>query len=71
MDALIAQIVEKTGVSEEIAKTIVDLVLDNVKEHLPENMQGMVDSLLDGEGGNPLDSLGGAASMLGGLFGKK
>jgi hypothetical protein len=66
MDALIAQIVEKTGVSEEVAKTIVDMVLENVKGQLPANMQGMVDSLLGGGGGDA----GGLGNLLGGFLKK-
>lgn len=63
MDALIAQIVEKTGVSEEIAGTIVDMVMENVKGQLPESMQGMVGGLLGGGG----DDAGGALGKLGGM----
>ena len=67
MEALIAQIVEKTGVSEEIAQSIVDMVLEHVKGQLPENMQGMVDQFLGGEGGS---AGGGLGSMLGGFLKK-
>jgi len=67
MDSLIEQIVEKTGVSEEIAKTIVDMVLENVKGQLPANMQGMVDSFL---GGGGADAGGGLGNMLGGFLKK-
>ncbi len=66
MDALIAQIVEKTGVSEEIAGTIVDMVLENVKGQLPESMQGMVGGLLGGDGG---EDAGGMLGKLGGMAG--
>ena len=65
MDALVAQIVEKTGLSEEMAQNVVDMVLEHVKGQLPENMQGMVDSLLGGEGG-----AGGIGGMLGGFLKK-
>lgn len=69
MDALIAQIVEKTGISESQAQMAVNLVLEQVKGQLPESMQGMVDSALGGTGAT--GGLGDAASMLSGLFGKK
>lgn len=68
MDSLIQQIVEKTGVSEEIAQTIVDMVLENVKGQLPANMQGMVDSFLGG--GGDAGAGGGLGNMLGGFLKK-
>ena len=67
MDVLIAQIVEKTGLSEEMAESIVEMVLEHVKGQLPDNMQGMVDQFLSGEGGSASGNLG---SMLGGFLKK-
>ena len=66
MDALVQQIVEKTGLSEEMAETVVNMVLEHVKGQLPENMQGMVDSFLGGGG----DAGGGLGGMLGGFLKK-
>ncbi len=66
MDELIASVVEKTSLDEKEAAVVVKLVLDFVKDKLPAPVAGQIDNLLDGEGG-----LGGAADMLGGLFGKK
>ncbi|MEM9778091.1 MAG: hypothetical protein AAF902_26175 [Chloroflexota bacterium] len=66
MDALVAQIVEKTGLSEEMAQNVVNMVLEHVKDQLPENMQGMVDSFLGGEGGDT----GGLGGMIGGFLKK-
>lgn len=67
MDALVAQIVEKTGVSEEIARSIVSMVMEYVKDQLPENMQGLADQFLGGDGGN---AGGGLGSMLGSFLKK-
>jgi uncharacterized protein (DUF2267 family) len=66
MDELIASVVEKTSLDEEEAAVVVKLVLDFIKDKLPAPVGAQIDNLLDGEGG-----LGGAADMLGGLFGKK
>ena len=64
MDELVKLVVEKTGVSEELAKKAVDVVLDYVKKKLPAPIAGQLDSLLDGSGGG-----GDIAGALGGLFG--
>lgn len=66
MDELIAMVVGKTSLNEEEAGVVIKLVLDFIKDKLPAPVAGQIDNLLDGEGG-----LGGAADMLGGLFGKK
>ena len=67
MDELVKQISERTGVSEEQARTAVDMVLKFVKERLPEPLANQVDGFMaGGEGGG---SLGDVAGKLGGLFG--
>lgn len=65
MDELIELIVEKTGISEEIATKVVDMVLDFLKDKLPEPIAGQIDNLLSGEGIAD-DLLGGLGSLLGG-----
>lgn len=71
MEALIAQIVEKTGVSEEIAQSIIGMVADNMKEKLPAPMQGMVDQYLGGGGDDAGGGLGGGlGGMIGGMLNK-
>ena len=62
MDVLVAQIVEKTGLSEEMAESVVNMVLEHVKDQLPENMQGMVDSFLGGGDAGGLGNIGGMLS---------
>jgi nucleoid DNA-binding protein len=62
MDELVKMVAKKTGLSEEMAETAVNLVLDYVKEKLPAPVAAQVDAVLSG---------GDAADMLGGLFGGK
>ena len=65
MDELIKTVSEKTGLSEEKAKQVVDVVLDYVKDKLPDSIAGQVDALLEGDGLN----MGSLAGGLGGLLG--
>ncbi len=71
MDQLIAQITQRTGISDEQAKQAVETVMTFIKAKLPEPLASQVDGVLGGSG-SPLDSItdqlpGG----LGGMFGKK
>jgi nucleoid DNA-binding protein len=65
MEELIELIVKKTGISEEIATKVVDMVLDFLKDKLPEPIAGQLDNLLSGEGIAD-DLLGGLGSLFGG-----
>jgi hypothetical protein len=60
MDELVNLIVEKTGIPEETARRVVDVVLDFLKEKLPDPIADSLEDILEG---------GGAASLLGGLSG--
>lgn len=60
MDEIIKLVSEKTGLSEEMAEEAVTLVLDYVKEKLPDPIAGRLDTLLEGDT---------ASDLLGGLFG--
>lgn len=60
MDEIIKLVSEKTGLSEEMAEEAVTLVLDYVKEKLPDPIAGRLDALLEGDA---------ASDLLGGLFG--
>jgi len=62
MDELVKLVSEKTGLSEEMAETAVNLVLDYVKKKLPAPVAAQVDAILGADS---------AADMLGGLFGGK
>lgn len=60
MDEIVKLVSEKTGLSEEMAEEAVTLVLDYVKEKLPDPIAGRLDTLLEGDT---------ASDLLGGLFG--
>ncbi len=64
-DDLIELIVEKTGVSEEIAEKVVAVVAGYLKDKLPAPIAGQVEAVLTGEDG------GGLAGLAGGLLGGK
>jgi uncharacterized protein (DUF2267 family) len=62
MDELVKLVVQKTGISEEQARTAVSVVINFLKERLPAPLASQVDGVLN----NP-----GIAGALGGLFGMK
>ena len=68
MEELIKRITEKTGISEDQARTAVTTVSNFLKEKLPAPIAGQVDSLLGGAGGMT-DQLGDVASKVGNIFG--
>ena len=57
MDELIKLVSQKTGISQDQAKTAVETVVKFLKEKLPAPIAGQIDGILSG-------------NMLGGLFGK-
>ena len=65
MEELVKMVSKKTGLSPEISKTVVTIVLDYVKKQLPAPIAGQIDAVLGG------GSAAGIADALGGLFGKK
>lgn len=65
MDELVNMIAKKTGLTPEMSKTVVNMVLDFVKKKLPAPIAGQIDTVL-GSG-----STSGVAGALGGLLGKK
>jgi uncharacterized protein (DUF2267 family) len=65
MDELVKLVVKKTGIPEATAKQAVEVVLDFLKDRLPEPIADRLDDLL--EGNAAADLLG----SLGGLFGGK
>jgi hypothetical protein len=68
MDELIKRITEKTGISEDQARSAVNTVAGFLKEKLPAPLAGQVDNVLSGAGGMT-DKLGGAATKIGNMFG--
>ena len=68
MDELIKQVVSKTGISEDQARTAITTVLGFVKGKLPAPIASQIDNALTGEGGGVGGSLGDLASKAGGLL---
>lgn len=68
MEELIKRITEKTGISEDQARSAVSTVSGFLKEKLPAPIAGQVDNVLSGAGG-VTDKLGYAAAKVGGIFG--
>ena len=68
MDELVQLVSTKTGLSEEQSKMAVEVVLDYLKDKLPEPIAGQLDNLLEG---GDMGGLGNIAQGLGGLFGGK
>lgn len=64
MDSLIKMVAQRTGISEDKARTAVDTVVSFLKERAPAGLSGQIDSLIGGEGA----SGGGIASGLGGML---
>ena len=75
MDELIKQVSERTGISEDKAKTAIDTVVGFLKERLPSPIAGQVDNVLNSSAG-AIGSAGDAIAdkagdLLGGIFGNK
>jgi len=68
MDELIKRITEKTGISEDQARSAVNMVAGFLKERLPAPLAGQIDNVLSGAGGAS-DMLGDAAAKVGNIFG--
>ena len=68
MDELKAQLMEKLGLDESVSTQAIETVLGFVKDKLPENVGGMLDSVMSGE--DATDGLMDAAKdKLGGMLG--
>ena len=74
MDELIRQISERTGISEDKARTAAETVIGFLKDRLPAPIAGQVDNVLGnsaGVVGDIADRAGDVIGGLGGMFGKK
>ena len=69
MDELVKLVSQKTGLSEEMAKTAVETVVGFLKEKLPAPIAEQIDSVLGGAG--PAKSVGDLPKGLGGILGRK
>lgn len=68
MDEIVKQVAERAGISEDMARKAVEIVVAVLKERLPAPLAGQIDAALSGSGGGDAGSL---AKGLGGLFGKR
>jgi hypothetical protein len=50
MEELVELVAERTGISEELARTAVETVIGFLKERLPDPIAGQIDGLLSGRG---------------------
>ncbi len=66
MEQLINMVKEKAGISTEQAQKAVQTVTGFIKDKLPANMQGQLDSIINGKGS---DMTGGLKDKMGGFFG--
>ncbi len=66
MDELVKQVSERAHISEDQARTAVQVVAGFIKEKMPPQMASQVDAVLSGKSPN----LGDAAKGLGGMFGR-
>jgi hypothetical protein len=66
MDELVKLVSEKTGLSEEMSRAAVKIVVDYLKEKLPGPLAAQIDSVL--AGGAAAGSVEGLAKGLGGLL---
>ena len=67
MDELINLIQQRTGISQDQAKTAAETAISFLEDRVPEPLKGQIDGVVNGAGGgsNPLGNLG----NIGGLGG--
>jgi hypothetical protein len=72
MEELVKQVVAKTGIGEDSARSAIEIVVNFLKGKLPESIGGHLDSAL-GSAGSALGNVDVASvtSSIGGLFGRK
>jgi hypothetical protein len=72
LDELVNRVAERTGLSEEQARTAADTVIGFLKERLPAPLAGALDGAVQGGetgAGGLTDQAGGMLGNLGGMFG--
>ena len=68
MDELVKMVADKVGISEAQAKQAVEMVMNFLKDKLPEPIAGQLDAALEGDVSG-LGDFGDVAGGLGKLFG--
>ncbi len=69
MDELVRLVSQKTGLSEELSRRAVEVVIGYLKARLPAPVAGQINALLGGAGA--AGDLGGLVQGLGGMLGQK
>ena len=69
MEELVKQVAERTGISEDQARTAVNTVLSHLKTALPESISSHLDSVIGGGTGAVGDLASRAGDIVGGLGG--
>jgi hypothetical protein len=69
MDELVKQVSQRTGISEDQARTAVTTVLGFLKDKLPAPIGGQIDNLMAGGESGSGGGIGDIASKVGGLLG--
>jgi hypothetical protein len=65
MDTLVKLVTQRTGISEDKARTAVDTVVGFLKERAPAGLSSQIDGLLSGQAGS---GAGGLASGVGSML---
>ena len=71
MNELVKLVAQKAGISEDIARTAVNTVLGFLKDRLPPQIAGQLDSVIAGNPQAQGQGLGDVAKGLGGILDKK
>lgn len=72
LDELVNRVAERTGLSQEQARTAAETVIGFLKERLPTPVAGALDGAVQGGENSPsgmTDQAGGMLGNLGGMFG--
>ena len=68
MEELVKRVSERTGLSDEKARTAIDTVVGFLKERLPAPLANQVDNALTHAGGTIVDKAGDLIGGLGDMF---
>lgn len=69
MDDLVAQLTKQAGLSEVVAKQVIQMVIDFIKSKLPEPIAKQLDGWIAGAGAGKMEAMGSIMKGIGDLFG--
>jgi uncharacterized protein (DUF2267 family) len=70
LESIVDQVVQRTGISQDQARTAVDVVVSQLEQRLPEPIASQIRARLKEGGSGKGSSLGDAAKGLGDAFGR-